>query len=149
MDDPAYPLAMADRAFAYDGSFRTPDAMSAANRAAYGLRPNSASEASRGFRAALHRASASTSPSVIISARGEAIAPIARRLGQACPFRAGVPQREAGLAALSVRPPIRARKLAGRPSSPFALFVTAAGCTVRAIVWRGRVYCGGGRLCPK
>jgi hypothetical protein len=149
MDDPAYPLAMADRAFAYDGSFRTPDAMSTANRAAYGLHPNSASEASRAFRAALHRASAGTSPNVIINTREEAIAPFTRRLGQACPVRAGVPQREAGLAALSVRPRIRARKLAGRPSSPFALFVTAADCTIRAVVWRGRVYCGGVRVCPK
>src|SRR5580700_3578548 len=103
MDDPAYPLAMADRAFAYDGSFRTPDAMSAANRAAYGLNRNPGN---------------------------------------------GVPQRDAESAARSVLPPTRAREPVRRPSLPYVLFVSAAGCTIRAMVWRGRVSCEGVRRCP-
>jgi hypothetical protein len=149
MDDSAYPLALADRAFAYDGSFRTPDAMSAANRAAYGLHRNCAGESTRVFRAALHRATAHVGFGSYFITRGNVSGPIAR---PPCPLRlvhSGVAQREDDLAVRSARPPVRTREPVWRTSSPYALFVSVAGCTIRAIAWRGRVFCGGVPTCPK
>lgn len=142
---------MADRAFAYDGSFRTPDAMSAANRAAYGLHRGCANEASRSFRAALQRASTGASAilNLKVIARGNANARHTRSPNLAGPASDGMPQRDADLAERSTRPPIRARDSTQSTSAPYVLFVSAAGCIIRAIVWRGRVFCGGIRTCPK
>jgi hypothetical protein len=148
MDDPAYPLAMADRAFAYDGSFRTPDAMSAANRAAYGLHRISASNASHAFCTAMHRAFANTTSNANIAARGKALAVVDLSSRPARQIRTGVPQRDADLNARSAKTPARTLEPVRRSSIPYVLFVSAAGCTIRAMVWRGRVYCEGVRRCP-
>ena len=149
MDDSAFPLAVADRAFAYDGSFRTPDALSSADRAAYGLHRSYACESSFVFRAALYRASADPRPGSAIIARGIPNAPNARSSRPLPPVRTGLPQRDADfVAARTARAPIRVHGPIRRASLPYALIVSAAGCTVRAIVWRGRIYCGGVRTCP-
>jgi hypothetical protein len=51
-----YRLAMADRAFAFDGAYRAPTSLSVADRAAYGLRSSAACDRSAGFTEALHAA---------------------------------------------------------------------------------------------
>jgi hypothetical protein len=57
MDSQGYRLAITDRAFAFDGAYRAPTSISAADRAAYGLRDSSPRQGNNGFAIALHKAS--------------------------------------------------------------------------------------------
>jgi len=149
MDQSDYPLAQTDRAFAYEGAYRTPNAMSAATREAYGMRFPLEAGAPNAFRVALRAAS--------LHSHGGGASLAARRMPctssprphRACgSSRSGAAQTAADRAASFACAKVRNSPLQPRPTSFYYLFTSAAGCDVRAIVWRGRVYCGGKRPCP-
>jgi hypothetical protein len=149
MDDSGYPLAQADRAFAYDGAYRTPFAMSAAARAAYGLHGRPLREASGSFRHALQCATAGPiRDGTIFITRREGRLPASHLRSASGTTRIAVPQRDAVLCARA-RTTFRLVAPHPRPSSVYYLFASSAGCIVRAIVWQGRVFSGGARTCPK
>jgi hypothetical protein len=56
MDSPGYRLAITDRAFAFDGAYRSPTSLSVADRAAYGLSDSANRNRAGGFSIALHAA---------------------------------------------------------------------------------------------
>ena len=149
MDDSSYPLAQADHAYAYEGAYRTPNAMSAATRDAYGMRGKCEVHAPKDFRTSL-RAAASHA-GVAAAALGPRRSPT-RSLADLRyahgGTRIGVPASTPDRARIADCAPVRVPPRSRRPSSFYYLFTSAAGCAVRAIVWRGRVYCGGRRQCP-
>lgn len=53
MESHGYRLAIADRAFSFDGAYRVPTSLSVADRAAYGLRGSPTRDADSGFAMAL------------------------------------------------------------------------------------------------
>jgi hypothetical protein len=149
MDQSDYPLAQADRAFAYEGAYRTPSAMSAATREAYGMRLPRKPGPPDAFRVALRLADP--------QAHGAGTASAACRVPSASyprpnlaghSPRQGAQQAAADRAASFACAKARNRSLQPRPTSFYYISTSAAGCDVRAIVWRGRVYCGGKRPCP-
>jgi hypothetical protein len=148
MDDSSYPLAQTDHAYAYDGAYRTPDAMSAATREAYGMRGCLEAGLPNAFRVAMRAAAQARSaggacapqrmPGVSHPNPRHACVPVRHGVQPAAPDRADT--AACATTRIHPRPP--------QPGSFYYLFTSAAGCDIRAIVWRGRVFCGGKRPCP-
>jgi len=148
MDDSGYPLAQADRAFAYDGAYRTPDAMSAASRSAYGMHDRADREAPsfcEALRKAVNGPGRDKSPA---SHGGSAALSRPRQRDSSGPLSSGTAQRDADPFVHAARATIRPRAPSRRPASVYYLFAACAGVIVRAVVWRGRVFSGGMRSCP-
>jgi hypothetical protein len=149
MDDSSYPLAQADHAYAYEGAYRTPNAMSAATREAYGMRGRREAGAPNAFHLAMRAAG--------VQCRSDGAAAAPRRtpgLSRSLPRRVsalvrnGVQQATADCTASTPCASARVHPRLPRPASFYYLFTSAAGCAIRAIAWRGRVFCGGKRPCP-
>jgi hypothetical protein len=149
MDESSYPLAQTDHAYAYEGAYRTPSAMSAATREAYGMRGRCESVAPNGFRVAM-RAAAAQAHSAGTTRTLQRTPSVSRpNPRHACvPVRHGVQQASPDHADSAARVPARIHPRRPHPGSFYYLFTSAAGCDIRAIVWRGRVYCGGKYPCP-
>ena len=148
MDDSGYPLAQADRAFAYDGAYRTPAAMSAASRSAYGMHDRAHSEAPsfcEVLRKAVHGPGRDKSP---VSHCGNAALSRPRPRDSSGPLSSDAAQRDADPFVHAARDTIRPHEPSRRPASFYYLFASCAGFIVRAIVRRGRVFSGGVRTCP-
>jgi hypothetical protein len=149
MDESSYPLAQTDHAYAYEGAYRTPSAMSAATRDAYGMRGRRESVAPISFQVAM-RAAAAQARSARATRAPQCTPSVSRPYPRhACvPVRNGVQQAAPDHADSAAHAPARIHLRPPHPGSFYYLFTSAAGCDIRAIVWRGRVYCGGKRPCP-
>jgi hypothetical protein len=69
MDTPGYRLAIADRAFSFDGVYRLPTSLSVADRAAYGLRDSTTRDGVGGFAIALRAAAVGPTSTVRLGKR--------------------------------------------------------------------------------
>ncbi|HEY5095515.1 MAG TPA: hypothetical protein VII69_10390 [Candidatus Eremiobacteraceae bacterium] len=148
MDDSGYPLAQADRAFAYDGAYRTPAALSAASRSAYGMHDRTHREAPSFCEALLKAVHGPGCDKTPASHCGSATVLGPRQRDASGSLSSGTAQRDADPSVHAARTTIRPREPSRRPASVYYLFVACAGVVVRAIVRRGRVFSGGVRTCP-
>jgi hypothetical protein len=156
MHELAYPLALTDRAFAYEGAYRSPAAMSCAARTAYALRTSAGATAapvpfSAAFCAALQtREVKQPHPRARPIARPTAISVASRPRMPARAFRCiAAQQRETPLIRPSRIAQLRATGCNGHPPQIYVLSVLSSEYAVRAIVWRGRVHVGGIATCLK
>lgn len=148
MDDSGYPLAQADRAFAFDGAYRTRDALSAASRAAYGMHDRT-QRAAPSFCEALREATHGAGrdkPSAPF--RASSILSSSRRRDESGPVLPRIAPRDADPVSESARVTHRPRSPGCRPASFYYIFTSCAGVIVRAFVRHGRAFSGGVRTCP-